>query len=316
MNCLLYCIIYDLLSLPSRPSLETPCRLARGKSGGGMETIHLHYPFSLLKRFLQSPPSISCSITPPPLPRPPWCFFSARCSSPPPEGNAAFPNVVHSKQLREWNYSIWGVDWSQGCFHAACARTFPWRCGGRCLHCPLLLESGIHQRKSTFAPQTFPSHRSGGGQQPRTNSGTMFLESNLSCITNYSSFLRLTREVLHHLTPTCYSGVPGLETKRIQEAETTFRHRWDYRWAGGPAWLAVINWFYHSTQTPIYFSTVSHHGAELVQGNCRSIFKNTSYDDCFLLGSQKWPKTISLTITFGTLTLILRLKVTTFLHSP
>lgn len=309
MNCLLYCIIYDLLSLPSRPSLETPCWLARGKSGGGMETIHLHYPFSLW--FLQSPPSISCSIIPPSSLLS-WCFFSARCSSPPPEGNAAFPNVVYSKQLREWNYSIWGVDWSQGCFHAACARTFPWRCGGRCLHCHLLLESGINQRKSTFAPQTFPSHRSGGGQQPRTRSGTMFLKSNLPCITNYSSFLRLTREVLHHLTPTCSSGVPGLETKWIQEAETTFRHRWDHRWAGGPAWLAVIySDFIRAHKHPfIYFSTVSHqHGAELVQGNCTSILKkNTFHDDCYHLSSQKLPKAISLTIIFGTLTLVLGLS--------
>lgn len=111
MNCLLYCIIYDLLSLPSRPSLETLRWRGEGTVEEGWRTsisIILFHCGSF------SPtPSISCSISPP-ASSPAllmflFCTSPAPTLTPPPEGNAAFPNVVFLlNQRRRWNNAVWG----------------------------------------------------------------------------------------------------------------------------------------------------------------------------------------------------------------
>lgn len=109
----------------------------RGNGGGGMETIHLHYLFSLwflqshsLHLLLHQPPPSSPSLLmflfcsphpfPPPVPPP----------SPHPslEGNAAFPHVV--LLLKQRRNEIMpseggsGGGCSQGSFYSASVRTF------------------------------------------------------------------------------------------------------------------------------------------------------------------------------------------------
>lgn len=70
MNCLLYCIIYGLLSLSSRPSLETDCVLIRRKSRGrwrqsiSIILFHCGYLVSHQAHSLHVSCSIASSICP------------------------------------------------------------------------------------------------------------------------------------------------------------------------------------------------------------------------------------------------------------
>lgn len=256
MNCLLYCIIYDLLSLPSRPSLEA----RRWRRGG---TVEEGWRPSISIIFFHcgsfSPtPFISCSISPLPAHRPSWCFFSAAPTpSPPPslEGNAAFPHVVlllkqRRNEIMPSEGGGGGGGCSQGSFYSASVRTFLWRffCGGDRRTLPPTVGSWNQpKRNASLLHLRRPSHRSWAGQQAMTNPSTVStLQIKFLLVEIITHFSTCPPKSCHTIwRSTCYPSVLGRETKWIQEAQTNFGdRRRDHSRAGVPASSCLVRWNY------------------------------------------------------------------------
>lgn len=127
-----------------------------------METIHLHYPW-----FLQSPPSISCSITPPPHPpRSPSLLMFLFSPPTPPLQREMQPFLMSCTLSSGGNEMMPSEEGGGGGLKDA--STLPARqhsfdsdegAAVAGVHRHLPVKSGTNQRKSTFPPQTV-SHRS------------------------------------------------------------------------------------------------------------------------------------------------------------